>query len=46
MKILLVSCKNAFRIIMPLVAHFNLELHQIDVKAALSDGYLNEESYL
>jgi hypothetical protein len=27
-----VSCKDSFRIIMALVAHFDLELHQMDVK--------------
>ena len=27
-----VSTKDYFRIIMALVAHFNLELHQMDVK--------------
>jgi hypothetical protein len=30
----LVSCKDSFRIIMALVAHFDLELHQMDVKMA------------
>jgi hypothetical protein len=29
-----VSCKDSFRIIMALVAHFDLELHQMDVKTA------------
>ena len=29
-----VSSKNSFRIIMALVAHFDLELHQMDVKTA------------
>jgi hypothetical protein len=28
----LVSCKGSFRIIMTLVAHFDLELHHMDVK--------------
>ena len=27
-----VSCNDSFRIIMALVAHFDLELHQMDVK--------------
>jgi hypothetical protein len=29
-----VSCKDSFRIIMARVAHFDLELHQMDVKTA------------
>jgi hypothetical protein len=33
-----VSCKDSFRIIMTLVAHYNLELHQIDVKTAFLMG--------
>ena len=33
-----VGCKDSFRIIMALVAHFDLELHQMDVKTALSTG--------
>ena len=28
----LVSCKDSFRIIMALVAYYDLELHQMDVK--------------
>ena len=39
----LVSKKNSFRIIMALVAHFNLELHQMDVKTAFLNGDLEEE---
>ena len=35
--------KNCFRIIMVLVAHFNLELHQIDVKLAFFNGSIEEE---
>ena len=27
-----VSCKDSFRIIMAFVAHYDLELHQMDVK--------------
>ena len=33
-----VSCKNSFRIIVALVAHFDLELHQMDVKTASLTG--------
>ena len=36
-----VSCKDSFRIIMALVAHYDLELHQMDVKTA----FLNEDLY-
>ena len=41
-----VSCKDSFRIIMVLVAHFDLELHQMDVKTAFLNGDLNESVYL
>jgi len=36
-----VSCKESFRIIMALVAHYDLELHQIDVKMAFLSGDLD-----
>lgn len=41
-----VSKKDSLRIIMALVAHFDLELHQIDVKTAFLNGDLQEEVYL
>ena len=41
-----VSSKDSFRIVMALVAHFNLELHQMDVKTAFLNGELNEEVYM
>ena len=37
-----VSCKNSFRIIMVLVAHYDLELYQMDVKTAFLNGDLEE----
>jgi hypothetical protein len=41
-----VSKKDSFRIIMALVAHFDLELHQIDVKTTFLNGDLEEEVYM
>jgi hypothetical protein len=41
-----VSCKDSFRIIMVLVAHYDLELHQMDVKTAFLNGNLNENIYM
>ncbi|KAH9781008.1 Integrase catalytic domain-containing protein [Citrus sinensis] len=42
----LVSTKDSFRIIMALVAHFNLELHQMDVKTTFLNGSLSEDVYM
>jgi hypothetical protein len=42
----LVSCKDSFRIIMALVAHYDLELHQMDVKTAFLNGDLEENVYM
>ena len=42
----LVSCKDFFRIIMALVAHYNLELHQMDVKTTFLNGDLEESVYM
>ena len=36
------STKDAFRLIMALVAHFNMELHQVDVKTTFLNGDLEE----
>jgi hypothetical protein len=41
-----VSKKDSFRIIMALVAHFDLELHQMDVKTTFLNGDLEEEVYM
>ena len=41
-----VSKKDSFRIIMALVAHYDLELHQMDVKTAFLNGNLEEEIYM
>jgi hypothetical protein len=41
-----VSCKDSLRIIMALVAHYDLELHQMDVKTAFLNGDLLENIYM
>ena len=41
-----VSCKDSFRIIMALVAHYDCELHQMDVKTAFLNGDLEENVYM
>jgi hypothetical protein len=41
-----VSCKDSFRIILALVAHCDLELHQMDVKTAFLNGDLDETVYM
>ena len=41
-----VSCKDSFRIIMALVARYDLELHQIDVKTIFLNGDLEENVYM
>jgi hypothetical protein len=42
----LVSCKDSFRIIIALVAHYYLELHQMDVKTMFLNGDLEENVYM
>jgi hypothetical protein len=41
-----VSCKDSIRIIMTLVAHYDLELHQMDVKTTFLNGDLLENIYM
>jgi hypothetical protein len=41
-----VSKKDSLRIIMALVAHYDLELHQMDVKTAFLNGSLEEDVYM
>ncbi|KAK8944130.1 hypothetical protein KSP39_PZI007676 [Platanthera zijinensis] len=41
-----VSSKDSFRIIMALVAQFDLELHQMDVKTAFLNGDIDETIYM
>ena len=41
-----VSKKDSFRIVMALVAHFDLELQQMDVKTAFLNGDLHENIYM
>ena len=41
-----VSCKDSFRIIMALVAHYDLELHQIYEKTTVPNGDLQEKVYM
>ena len=43
---LLVSTKDSFRVIMAIVAHFHLELHQMDVKTTFLNGDLDENVYM
>ena len=41
-----VLCKNSFKIIMMLMAHYDLELHQMDVKTTFLNGDLHENDYM
>jgi hypothetical protein len=41
-----VSCKDSLRIIMMLVAYYDLELHQMDVKMTFLNGDLLENVYM
>ena len=41
-----VACKDSLRIIIAFVAHYDLELHQMDVKTAFLNGDLEENIYM
>ena len=41
-----VSSKDSFKTIIALVAHFDLELHQMDVKIVFLNGDINEMIYM
>jgi hypothetical protein len=38
--------KDSFRIVMALIAHYDLELHQMDMKTAFLNGDLHETVYM
>jgi hypothetical protein len=40
------SSKDSFRIIIALVAHYDLELHHMDVKITFLNGNLHENVYM
>ena len=40
------STNDSFRVILVIVAHFDLELHQMDVKTAFLNGDLDEDMYM
>ena len=40
------SPKDSFRIIMALVAHYDLELHQMDIKTMFLNGNIDEAIYM
>ncbi|RVW20750.1 Copia protein [Vitis vinifera] len=40
------SSNDSFRIIMALVAHYDLELYQVDVKTAFLNGNIDETTYM
>ena len=41
-----ISKKDSLRIVMALVAHYDLELHQMDVKTTFLNGNLDEDIYM
>ena len=42
----LVLCNDSFRIIIVLMAYYDLELHQLDIKTAFLNGDLYENVYM
>ena len=40
------STKDSFRVIIAIVAHFDLELHQMDIKIVFLNGDLDEDVYM
>ena len=40
------STKDSLHIIMTILAHFDLELHQMDVRTTFLNGYLAENFYM
>ena len=42
----LISTNDSFRIIMALIAHFDLEFHQMDVKTTFLNGDVSETVYM
>ena len=45
-RLFLVSSKDSFRIIMALVAHFDVKVHQMDVKTTFLNGDIDETIYM
>ena len=43
---MLVWSKDSFRIIIALVSHYDLELHQMDVKITFLNGNIDETIYM
>ena len=41
-----ISTKDSFRVVMALVTHFDLEIHQMDVKTAFLNGDLSDSMYM
>ena len=40
------SSEDSLRIVMTLIAHYDLELHQMDIKTAFLNGDLHEDVYM
>ena len=46
MKLLRLTKFNSIRLLLALTAHYDWEIHQMDVKSAFLNGELNEEIYM